>query len=126
MKKLVTAAVLLAVAVTVAIWSGAVFSREMKALSSSIENLLEASESGDTEILEARLREVCDRWEKAGDILHALVMHDFVSELEQSINVLPNILKHGDMEEFRLKCIEALGQIENLVNAEKLSWENIL
>lgn len=126
MKKLAIASVLLVLAVTVAVWSGAVFSREMNALSSSLERLLEVSKGGDTEAVSLELQNVFSVWEKASNVLHALVMHESVTELEQSINVLPDILEHGETEEFRLKCIEALSQIKNLVGAEKLSWENIL
>jgi hypothetical protein len=53
-------------------------------------------------------------------------MHEGMDDVEENITALPLILKHSDREEFKNKCIEAINQIENLLNAEKLIPENIL
>lgn len=126
MKKLVIACVLLALAVTAAICSNAVFKKETEDLTLSLEKLLEVSEYGDGDTVARELENVTAAWEKASKLLHALVMHDSLDEVEQSITALPQILKHAGREEFKQKCIEALSQAENLVNSERLSWENIL
>lgn len=126
MKKLVIACILLALAVTAAVWSNAVFKKETEALTVSLERLLDASEHDDDAAISRELENVTAAWENASRVLHALVMHDSMDEVEQSITALPQILKHADREEFKQKCIEALSQTENLVNSERLSWENIL
>lgn len=126
MKKLVIACILLALAVTAAVWSNVIFKKETAALTVSLEKLLEVSEHGDDAAISRELENVTAAWKKASKLLHALVMHDSMDEVEQSITALPQILKHADREEFRQKCIEALSQTENLVNSERLSWENIL
>lgn len=126
MKKLVIACILLALAVTSAVWSNTVFKKETEALTVSLERLLDASEHGDDAAISRELENVTAAWENASRVLHALVMHDSMDEVEQSITALPQILKHADRKEFKQKCIEALSQTENLVNSERLSWENIL
>ncbi len=126
MKKLVIACVLLALAVTAAIWSNGVFKRETDVLTASLEKLLEVSQYGDDDDVSRELENVISAWESASKVLHALVMHDAMDEVEQSITALPQILKHAERDEFRQKCIEALSQTKNLVSAERLSWENIL
>lgn len=117
---------MLALAVTAALWSNVIFKKETEALTASLERLLEVSEYGDDAAVARELENVTTAWKKASKLLHALVMHDSMDEVEQSITALPQILKHADREEFRQKCIEALSQTENLVNSERLSWENIL
>ncbi len=124
MKKLAIAVAMLITAIGIAVWSGIIFKNEMAALSSSLEGLLDISESCDDEVLAEE--KTIAVWNDASKALHALVMHDAMNEVEQSITALPDLLRHGGREEFRTKCIEALSQIQNLASAERLSWENVL
>lgn len=126
MKKLAIAVAMLVAAVGIAVWSGITFNREMSSLTAALENLLEISEDCDDQTLDKETAKALAVWGEASKALHALVMHDAMNEVEQSITALPDILRHGGRDEFRIKCIEALSQIQNLVNAERLSWENVL
>lgn len=126
MKKLAIAVAMLITAIGIAVWSGIIFKNEMAALSASLEGLLDISESCDDDTLAEETEKTIAVWNDASKALHALVMHDAMNEVEQSITALPELLRHGGREEFRTKCIEALSQIQNLVSAEQLSWENVL
>lgn len=126
MKKLAIAVAMLVAAVGIAVWSGITFNREMSSLTAALENLLEISEDCDDRTLDKETAKALAVWGEASKALYALVMHDAMNEVEQSITALPDILRHGGRDEFRIKCIEALSQIQNLVNAERLSWENVL
>lgn len=125
MKRLVIALVLLSAAVFIAVWSGIVFRSELNSLNDSIEHLIDVSQSSSDEILKEETSKVLSEWEKASSFLHSFVLHEGMDILEQNITSLPLLIEHSDRLTFRNKCIEAMTQIENLLNSEKISIENI-
>lgn len=125
MKRLVIALVLLSAAVFIAVWSGIVFRSELNSLNDSIEHLIDVSQSSSDEILKEETSKVLSEWGKASSFLHSFVLHEGMDILEQNITSLPLLIEHSDRLTFRNKCIEAMTQIENLLNSEKISIENI-
>lgn len=125
MKRLVIALVLLSAAVFIAVWSGIVFRSELDSLNDSIEHLIDVSQSSSDEILKEETSKVLSEWGKASSFLHSFVLHEGMDILEQNITSLPLLIEHSDRLTFRNKCIEAITQIENLLNSEKISIENI-
>lgn len=125
MKRLVIALILLSAAVFIAVWSGIVFRSELNSLNDSIEHLIDVSQSSSDEILKEETSKVLSEWEKASSFLHSFVLHEGMDILEQNITSLPLLIEHSDRLTFRNKCIEAITQIENLLNSEKISIENI-
>lgn len=125
MKRLVIALILLSAAVFIAVWSGIVFRSELNSLNDSIEHLIDVSQSSSDEILKEETSKVLSEWEKASLFLHSFVLHEGMDILEQNITSLPLLIEHSDRLTFRNKCIEAMTQIENLLNSEKISIENI-
>ena len=125
MKRLVIALILFSAAVFIAVWSGIVFRSELDSLNDSIEHLIDVSQSSSDEILKEETSKVLSEWEKASSFLHSFVLHEGMDILEQNITSLPLLIEHSDRLTFRNKCIEAMTQIENLLNSEKISIENI-
>lgn len=125
MKRLVIALILFSAAVFIAVWSGIVFRSELNSLNDSIEHLIDVSQSSSDEILKEETSKVLSEWEKASSFLHSFVLHEGMDILEQNITSLPLLIEHSDRLTFRNKCIEAMTQIENLLNSEKISVENI-
>ena len=125
MKRLVIALVLLSSAVFIALWSGLIFRSDLKSLNDSIEHLIDVSQSSSDEILKEETSKVLSEWGKASSFLHSFVLHEGMDILEQNITSLPLLIEHSDRLTFRNKCIEAITQIENLLNSEKISIENI-
>ena len=78
MKKLAIAVAMLITAIGIAVWSGIIFKNEMAALSSSLEGLLDISESCDDEVLVEETEKTIAVWNDASKMLHALVMHDAI------------------------------------------------
>lgn len=126
MKRTAAAVILLAFAVLISVWSGHIFKREMNFLLVSIEEIIDCAETEPDIILSKKTGDLLRKWEKSSVILHSLVMHEGMDELEENITALPIIIEHSDREEFKKKCIEAINRIENLLNAEKVRTENIL
>lgn len=125
MKRLVIALILFSAAVFIAVWSGIVFRSELNSLNDSIEHLIDVSQSSSDEILKEETSKVLSEWGKASSFLHSFVLHEGMDILEQNITSLPLLIEHSDRLTFRNKCIEAMTQIENLLNSEKISVENI-
>ena len=98
----------------------------MSSLLYSVEEIIDCAETENDLILNKKTGDLLRKWEKSSVILHSIVMHEGMDVLEENITALPIIIEHSDREEFKLKCIEAINQIENLLNAEKISIENIL
>lgn len=125
MKRLVIALILFSAAVFIAVWSGIVFRSELNSLNDSIEHLIDVSQSSSDKLLKEETSKVLLEWEKASSFLHSFVLHEGMDILEQNITSLPLLIEHSDRLTFRNKCIEAMTQIENLLNSEKISIENI-
>lgn len=125
MKRLVVALTLLAAAIFIAIWSGFVFRAELNSLSASIDRLVDISETASDKTLSEETEKVLAEWEEASKFLHSFVLHEGMDTIEQNITSLPMLITHSDRLTFRNKCIEAINQIENLLNSEKISIENI-
>lgn len=126
MKRVAAASVLLLIAISTAAVTHFAFNSELEKLSASIEALIDCSETCSDEKLKAETEKVLAEWKHSSVLLHSLVVHEGMDELEQNLTSLPLIIAHSDRDEYRLKCIEAINQIENLINAEKLNLENIL
>lgn len=126
MKRVAVAIVLLSVAVIASVWAGVIFKSEMNALLQSLQSVVDSAESDSDEDVLKKTEELLALWNKSSGILHSLVMHEGMDDVEENITALPLLLEHSDREEFKIKCIEAINRIENLINAEKLNLENIL
>ena len=126
MKRVAVAIVLLSVAVIASIWAGVIFKSEMNALLQSLQSVVDSAESDSDEAVLKKTEDLIALWNKSSGILHSLVMHEGMDDVEENITALLLLLEHSDREEFKIKCIEAINRIENLINAEKLNLENIL
>ncbi len=126
MKRIFAAVILLAVAVSLAVWSGITFKKEMNSLCESLNSLIQISEENNVNKLKKETQLLVDEWNRSSELLHSLVVHEGMDELEESITALPLILEHSEIDEFKNKCIEAINIIGNLIQAEKVNIGNIL
>lgn len=126
MKRALTAFFLITVAILLSIWSSHIFKREMDGLLYSINEIINNVDTDSDEALHERTDFLIAKWKKSSVFLHSIVMHDGMDELEENITALPMMIEHSNRDEFKKKCIEAVNQIKNLMNTEKIKIENIL
>ncbi len=126
MKRIIIALILLLSAISVSVWSNITFEKNMEEFSYALRSLISYSEKSDNEKLKEETLKVVNAWYDSSAFLHSLVAHEGMDELEKSITSLPLLLEHSDREEFRNECINAVNQINNLVDSERLSIGNIL
>lgn len=98
----------------------------MEFLAYSLENLIELSADSSDEALKDETQKLMIKWNNSSKLLHSLVVHEGMDELEETITALPLILTHSTKEEFTSKCIEAVNIIKNLIESEKLNIGNVL
>ena len=108
------------------VFSDRIFTQELNSLSASLTELIECSEFCSDKILEEKIATLLSEWKSSSVLLHSLILHEGMDQLEQNITALPMIAEHADRDLLRENCIEAINQIKNLLEAEKLSIENIL
>ncbi len=125
MKRVAAALVLLLTAVVIAVWSGYIFHREFNTISKSLDSLIVISETENTEKLKKETENLYAQWEKSSKLLHSFVLHSGMDEIENIILELPMLAEHSSVEKFRERCIEAKGRISNLIDSEKVSFENV-
>ncbi len=124
MKRFATALVLLALTLTLSIGAQLIFSRKTDELITDLNCLLTAVDAGEGE--EQALEKAEDAWRSSKKILHILLVHRSMDEIEININSLREYLDSGDDEALRQACTEALKQLENLRDAGKITIENVL
>ena len=124
MKRFATALVLLLLTLTLSIGAQLIFSKKTDELITGLEALLRAVDAGEGE--ERALENVEEAWRGSKKILHILLVHRSMDEIEININSLCEYLGAGDREALRQACTEALMQLENLRDAGRITIENIL
>jgi len=122
MKRFATALVLLALTLTMSIGAQFIFSKKTGELITDLKYLLAAVDAGEGE------EQALDKseWRDSKKILHILLVHRSMDEIEININSLREYLDSGDDEALRQACTEALKQLENLRDAGKIMIENVL
>lgn len=121
MRRFATALVLLALTLTMSIGSQFIFSKKTGELITDLKSLLVAVDAGEGE--KQALDKVESEWRDSKKILHILLVHRSMDEIEININSLREYLDSGDDEALRQACTEALKQLENLRDAGKIMIE---
>lgn len=124
MKRFATALVLLALTLTMSISAQFIFSKKTGELIKDLKSLLAAVDAGEGE--KQALDKAESEWRDSKRILHILLVHRSMDEIEININSLREYLDSGDDEALRQACTESLKQLENLRDAGKITIENVL
>ena len=126
MKRVVAAVILLSFAVGLSSWSEITYRKHMSSFEYDIENIISLCDnSTENEIIDLT-EKAAEKWHKYDDLLHSLVVHEGMDELEEIITSLPEIAIHSDTDELKIKCVEAVNIIRNLLESERVSIGNIL
>lgn len=126
MKRTIAAVILLISAIIMCSYADNLLGREADALSESLLNIIEISESGtDREVLE-KISLLQKQWERSSKIIESFSLHEFADEAGMLISSLDETLKYGSRRELMLRCVDAVNRITGLRNAGKLSTENLL
>ncbi len=126
MKRVVAAFLLLSTAVTLAVWSGITYQSKMGGLEKQLEDLVICAQNGSDDEIKSQTEKLTAEWKSSSELLHSLVVHAGMDDLEETITSLPLLLEHSTKEEFIKACIEAINLIENLTESERLNIGNIL
>ena len=126
MKRIIAAVFLLAFAVGLSAWAEKTYSDSMEFFMTEIENIIDECGRKSAEEIIISTEKTAEKWHETDDLLHSLVVHEGMDELEEIITSLPEIAKHSGIDELKMKCVEAVNIIRNLLESEKLSIGNVL
>ncbi len=126
MKRVVAAFLLLSTAVALAVWSGITYQSKMGGLEKQLEDLVICAQNGSDDEIKSQTEKLTAEWKSSSELLHSLVVHEGMDDLEETITSLTLLLEHSTKEEFIKACIEAINLIENLTESERLNIGNIL
>ncbi len=126
MKRVIAAAALLSTAIIFAFWASYTFTSKMDYLQGNLERLVAISENADKKTLSDETQKLVSQWDDISTLLHAIVLHEGIDELEKRITSLPYLIEYSDKEEMKKICVESISLIKNLKTCEKLSLENVL
>lgn len=126
MKRIYIALALIAASVITAVASHSVLERRIVSLTEGLYSLIDLSESAKPSELKKETEKFCLLWEKSSSAMHIFIIHSEMDNIEICITSLPDLLECDNLEEFRLSCIKAIGELKNLLDSEKLSLDNIL
>lgn len=126
MKRVVAAVVLLSLAVGLSLWAENTYEKYMSSFENDIENIISVCDSKTEDEIIKLTEQTAERWHKSDDLLHSLVVHEGMDDLEEIITSLPKIAKHSGKDELKTKCVEAVNIIRNLLESERVSIGNIL
>lgn len=123
MKRFAAALVLLAFTLTLSVGAQIMFFKKTEVLIESLDTLRAAIDRGEGE--KAALENTKSVWRNSKKLLHILLVHRAMDEIEININSLSEYLEAGDTEALREACTQALMQVENLRDAGRVTIENI-
>lgn len=126
MKRIVAAITLLSFAVGLSVWAETTYSMHMESFIADIEKIIDECDKKPTEEIIKSAEKTAEKWHETDDLLHSLVVHEGMDELEEIITSLPEIAKHSGIDEMKIKCVEAVNIIRNLLESERLSIGNVL
>lgn len=126
MKRVVAAFLLLSTAVALAVWSGITYQSKMGGLEKQLEDLVICAQNGSDDEIKSQTEKLTAEWKSSSELLHSLVVHEGMDDLEETITSLPLLLEHSTKEEFIKACIESINLIKNLTESERLNIGNIL
>lgn len=126
MKRVVAAFILFSTAIILAVWSGITYQSKMGGLEKQLEDLVICAQNGSDDEIKSQTEKLTAEWKSSSELLHSLVVHEGMDDLEETITSLPLLLEHSTKEEFIKACIEAINLIKNLTESERLNIGNIL
>ncbi len=66
-----------------------------------------------------------EEWEKNRFFIETTIERSFVKEIESAFITLPRLIEKGDKDEALERCLTTLGEIDYIIDKEKLNFENV-
>lgn len=125
MKRIIAAIALLSVSVTFSFVSNRFIIKKINDFSALSKELVELSKNGYSDELMQKTKIITEEWKNSEWVFHTLATSEYVTEAEESIEILYSLLNQGLEEEFKAKCAEAYNNIQTIKENETITFENI-
>lgn len=125
MKRFVIALAMLSFALILSGTCFFILNKKIDQLHTQVGQVLALTETDDREALRKETEKLMHLWEKNTGIMHMLLMHRAMEEVELNILILQDQLQDEKPDNFRESCEKVKRQLENLKDSEKLSLRNV-
>lgn len=126
MKRLWIAAGLLVATVVLCLSTTLYLHRQIDRLLGTLERLEQAYTIGDTEQAHRLAEDLTADYEQVGRILYCFVPHEELAESQETVAVLPALLRQGGEEEFKMELARLREQFGYLRSVDDATVWNIL
>ena len=124
-RTIVTAAVVLALALGLCIAGHAAVNRAVDEAAALLEGARRAARLGDIDTARADMRRMVGLWEKRWGVLELITSHDALFDAKGGMRDALTCLEQGDKGEFFRAGTGLEMQLERLRDSEALRWENL-
>lgn len=126
MKRLWIAAALLLVTAALCVTTTLYQHRQIDRLLNTLGRLEQAYTAGDTEAAHRLAEELVADYERVGRVLYCFVPHEELAESQETVAVLPALLRQGGEEEFKMELARLREQFGYLRSVDDATVWNIL
>ncbi|NLB36689.1 MAG: DUF4363 family protein [Clostridiales bacterium] len=124
MKRLYVAAVLLIFSVSISFICYFVLKNHVDNLTTNLNQALEISVNGNGSLPE-KTKEIEEIWEDTSEIMHMLIIHTDLSELEVNLLSLTEYSKQKSNNLYNEACIRSIHNLEHIKESLIPDWGNI-
>lgn len=125
MNRIVVSVIVLLLVVGIATFSVMILDASCENLASSLDEIKQTAEDGDSEKAIELTENILDVWEKQEKKIAFLIDHGEIDEIEKIIKSLPIYARQDNMERLEEKSSVAAERVRHIKDKEKVSAENV-
>jgi len=125
MKRLYVAAALLIFSVSISFMCYFILRNRVDNLVLHLNQALEISENGGNSLIE-KTKEIEDVWNETSEIMHMLIIHTDLIELEVDLLSLSEFAQENSTDHYNEACISSIHNLQHIKESLIPDWGNIL
>ncbi len=125
MKRMVLAGFLILMAIVIGVSSYITLTKLCEEVITQAETCISISYTDDPQALLKATEELVFMWDEQQDRIVMLASRKDLNTIENNIPTLPLLAESEEMSLYRLKCVECVNLLEELIKREKITWGNI-
>lgn len=125
MKRMVLAGFLILMAIVIGVSSYITLTNLCEEVITQAETCINISYTDDSQALLKATQKLVIMWDEQQDRIVMLASRKDLSTIENNIPTLPLLVESDEMSLYRLKCVECVNLLEELIKREKITWGNI-
>lgn len=126
MKRLWIGVALLGVALGLCLGTSLYQHHQIDGMLSLLDEIEKAYALGDTATAQSLAEQLCHDYEATGRVLYCFIAHSDLEESQETVALLPSLLRQGKQEELTMEIARLREQLLYLRSIDDPLWQNIL